>query len=150
MSGIFNFDSCVDNRKFNNVLTSRDPQKMYLSGVKYDNNGERGRAKRIYLEIMERFEDQAIALKAADRLASMNEVIAVERSNSAIRRAVEQSEAETQRSIRQANRDAEARGDQDKREFCRGKNDCLNSCSYGGSYSNSCASSCRSKYSMCN
>ncbi|MDP2434071.1 MAG: hypothetical protein Q8O33_18920 [Pseudomonadota bacterium] len=99
---------------------------------------------------MEQFEDHAIALKAADRLAGMKDVEAVERSNYATRRAVEQSEAETQRSIRQANRDAENRGEQDKREFCRGKNACFNSCSYGGSYSNSCDQSCRSKYSMCN
>ncbi len=150
MSSLFNFDSCVDNRKFNNILTSRDSNKMYLSAVKYQNNDELGRAKRLYLEIMERFEDNAIALKAADRLAGLKEVEAVVRSNSATRRAVEQSEAETRQSVEQASRDADNRQRRSKSEFCSGKSSCFGGCSgLSSDASNRCYSSCNSRFAGC-
>ncbi len=74
--------------KYSAVLSSKDPQSMYLAAIKYENNGERGRAKKIYLTIMDNFEKSPMALKAADRLAALSDVEAVESSNRANQRAI--------------------------------------------------------------
>lgn len=146
MPSIFDFDSCSDKRKFHNALNSNNPQTMFLAGVKYENDRERGRAKRIYLTIMERFSEHAMALKAADRLAGMNDVAAVEDAQARTRQAVEQS----RQSIEQASRDAAYRQEQARQGFCSGKQDCMNSCiGLKDSAWSRCYDSCRSKYSGC-
>jgi hypothetical protein len=79
----FNNVSCLSDRKYANMLRSRNVQEMYLAAGLYESDGERGRAKRIYVEIMNRFPKDAIALRAADRLTRLSDVEAVESSNSA-------------------------------------------------------------------
>ena len=79
---LFNYESCVDNRKFLATFPKAiNPQRMYLAGVKYENEKKRDLAKRVYLTIMDRFPEHAMAVKAADRLAGINDVEAVENSN---------------------------------------------------------------------
>jgi hypothetical protein len=73
--------------KFQNALNSRNPQQMYLTAVKYENDGERSRAKGVYLAIMDKFSTGPFAMKAADRLVSLKDVEAVENSNAASREA---------------------------------------------------------------
>lgn len=92
-------------RKFHSVLSSKNPQTMYLDGVKYEDSNERGRAKKVYLTIMDRFSNHAMAVKAADRLASMKDVEAVEDAQAAARREIER-----------ANRDAAERDRQNANE----------------------------------
>ena len=150
MSRIFDFDACVTNRKFHNVLNGNNPQNMYLAGVKYENDSDRSRAKKVYLTIMDRFSKHAMAVKAADRLAGMKDVEAVEDSNYHTRRAVEQSEAETRQSVEQASRDADNRQRRSKSEFCSGKSSCFGGCSgLSGDASNRCWSSCNSRFAGC-
>lgn len=76
--GYFSYDSCVSDREYNQILNSKDTQEMYLKAVKYENNGERGRAKKVYLTIMDRFSKSPMAIKAAERLAALKDVEAVE------------------------------------------------------------------------
>lgn len=70
-------------KKYENALRSKSPQQMYLAAVKYENDDERGRAKKIYLTIMDRFSSSPVAMKAADRLASLKDVEAVESAGAA-------------------------------------------------------------------
>jgi hypothetical protein len=58
-------------RQFEKTLTADTPQAMYLAGVKYEDNGDSGRAKKVYSTIMDRFPQDALAIKAADRLLSL-------------------------------------------------------------------------------
>lgn len=80
-AGIFYFDSCVSERKFNNLVKSKDPQEMYLAAGRYESDGERSRAKTIYRQIVDQFSKNPIAIKAADRLMRLADVEAVESSN---------------------------------------------------------------------
>jgi hypothetical protein len=146
MSSIFDFDSCADKRKFHNVLIGSNPQTMYLAGVKYENDQERSRAKRIYLTIMDRFSEHPMAVKAADRLAGMIDVEAVEGAQAQTRQAVERS----RQAVEQANRDAAYRQDRARQDHCSGKSDCMNSCvGLKDSAWSRCYDSCRAQYSGC-
>lgn len=80
-SGIFSFDSCLSERKFNAYLKSSDPQAMYLAAGRYESDGERSRAKTIYRRIVERFSRDQLAVKATDRLTRLSDVESVESSN---------------------------------------------------------------------
>lgn len=143
MSGIFSYDNCLAEKKFHGVLTASNPQSMYLAGVKYENEGERGKAKKVYLTIMDRFSEHAMAVKAADRLANLNDVLDVEIAQREAARAVEESN-------RRAGQEAADRADRAKRDFCSGRYSCSSSCAglTGGSY-NRCEASCRAQYSGC-
>lgn len=121
----FDFEECMSERKYRALEASRDAQAQYLAAVRYEADGERPRAKTLYLTIMERHASHAIALKAADRLAAMTDVIAVERSNAvkasasleaarAAREAAQESQG-ARSSVDKANRDA---GDRASRQ-CR-------------------------------
>lgn len=81
-AGIFYFDSCVKERKFNTVLKGSDPQAMYLAAGRYESDGERSRAKTIYRELVDRFAKNPLAIKATDRLTRLADVESVESSNS--------------------------------------------------------------------
>lgn len=84
-------------KKYTAVLGSKDPQSMYLAAVKYENKDERGRAKKIYLTIMDNFEKSPMAVKAADRLAALGDVEAVEDSNRAKSNAIREATKEATR-----------------------------------------------------
>lgn len=143
---IFDFDRCVAERKFHNVLTGANPQSMYLAGVKYENDKEPGKAKKVYLTIMDRFSEHAMALKAADRLAGMNDVAAVEDAQWRTRQAIEDSNEQARR----ASQEAADRQDRAKRDFCSGKSSCYGSCSgLSAAAGSRCWSACESQYSGC-
>lgn len=103
---IFNYESCVDDRNFHNNLNLRDPKKMYIAAGKYESTGERSRAKKIYLSIMDRFPDHAMAIKAIDRLTALRDVEAVEESNSNAAEAVKRSNERAAERAEAASRDA--------------------------------------------
>lgn len=77
----FDTESCLSERRFQSILKSKDSQAMYLAGVRYESSNEQGRAKSIYENIMDRFSSTAMAVKAADRLASLKDVQTIESSN---------------------------------------------------------------------
>ncbi len=104
----FNFESCQAERKFEAVKKTRDPQALYLSAVRYESEGERSKAKTIYLLIMERFSTGPMAIKSADRLAALTDVQAIESSNSS-----------REHATRQASQDAERRASDLKRSVER-------------------------------
>jgi Protein of unknown function (DUF1566) len=67
-------EQALSEKKFGAVLKYSDPQLMYLAAVKYESSDETGRAKDIYLKIIDRFSSSPIAIKAADRLTSIQSV----------------------------------------------------------------------------
>lgn len=73
--------------KYQSAINNKNPQQMYLAAVKYENDNERGRAKTVYLAIMDKFSSSPVALKAADRLANLKDVEAVESAGAANREA---------------------------------------------------------------
>lgn len=87
-AGVFYYDSCVSDRKFNAMQRSNDPQEMYLAAGRYETDGERSRAKTIYRQIVDRFSKNPIAIKATDRLTRLTDVEAVESVGAANREAV--------------------------------------------------------------
>ena len=130
----FDYGSCTSKRDFENILVSNDPQKMFLRAVKFENNGERSRAKRIYGTIMDKFENHSMAVKAAERLAALSDV-----------EAVESSQRQSANAIDRANRDAAQRS----KDECNAKrNACFNSCSNIKDYSS--RSNCQSGCIICN
>jgi hypothetical protein len=130
--------------KYSAVLYSKNPQSMYISAVKYENNSERGRAKKIDLTIMDKFETSPMAVKAADRLASLGDVEATEDSNRAKSNA-----------ISEATREATRQNSNNSRRQCESQQKaCYASCKglrnqhgWLGGDKSSCESECRS---MCN
>ncbi len=140
------FDICVDKRKFNNVLNLKNPQQQYLEAVKYENNNERSRAKRIYLTIMDKSSTSPIAMKAADRLASMKDVEAVESASDASRAAAERA-AEASRRAGEASREAATSVNRQNYDQCRKNRDaCWSGCDVykNSSQRDSCKSGCAS------
>lgn len=84
----FDYDYCVSERSFKQTLASKNPQVMYLAAVKLENENYRSRAKTVYLAVMERFPENPVAMKAADRLAALKDVESVEDAQSATRREI--------------------------------------------------------------
>lgn len=112
----FDFQSCVSERQFRAAERLKDPQAIYFAAVRYESEGERNRGKTLYLLIMSKFSNSALAVKAADRLAALTDVQAIERSNAANERAVREASQESQRraaevrgSVERANSDAASR-----------------------------------------
>lgn len=133
---LFSYDECVDERRFSELERSRDPQVQYLAAVKLEANGDRSRAKTLYLAIMELSPQSAIAIKAADRLASLTDVQAIERSNSraeiASREAAQRAE-ELRSSVERTNSDSASRMYNAcvvERDACYGRNgkNCYRNC----------------------
>lgn len=120
-SAKYEIEKIEKENNYSAILNSKNPQKMYLEAVKYENAGERGRAKKVYLTIMDKFENNAVALKAADRLAALSDVEAVESSNRETVRAVERS----------AEKATSSRRNQSRQECENNKNACFAGC---GSY----------------
>lgn len=128
--GFFDNKYCISQREYSRVLTSGNTQDMYLKAVKYENNNERGKAKRIYLTIMDKFSKSAIAIKAAERLAALSDVEAVEGAS--------RSQANA---ISNANQDAAARS----KATCQAQRmACWNSCNSikGWSARDACQNAC--------
>ena len=93
----FSEEACLDERRFRLVLADRNPQVMYLAAVKYENGGERGRAKTIYIQLIDKYSSSTFALKAADRITALADVVAIERSNEEQARASRESKAAAER-----------------------------------------------------
>lgn len=79
---------------------------MFLSAVKYQTGGDHGRAKALYLAIMDKYKDDELSIKAGERLAGLSDVETKEASDRATVNAASESAAQTQSKIDQANRDA--------------------------------------------
>lgn len=119
---IFNFESCVDDRSYYNAINNKDPQKMYIAAGKYESNGERSRAKKIYLSIMDRFPKHALAIKSTDRLTALRDVEAVEDSNRNAAEAVKRSNERAVERAEAASRnaaDAASRASSDARDLSK-------------------------------
>lgn len=130
--GYFDFQACTSEREFAQVLQGKDAQAMYLRAARYENDSERGRAKKVYLTIMDRFSKSPIALKASDRLTRLSDVEAVETAQSNAASAVYR-----------ANADAGERS----RKNCQAQRDaCWRSCS---DMKSSARSSCQSGCVVC-
>lgn len=67
---------------FSSLLASKSPRQMYLSAVRLEDSGEKGKAKTVYRELMKRHASSQEALLAAQRLSRLSDVEAVEASNS--------------------------------------------------------------------
>ncbi len=146
MSPLSSFDSCVDKRKFNNVLNLKNPQQQYLEAVKYENDNERSRAKRIYLTIMDKSSTSPIALKAADRLSNLKSVEAVESASDTSRAAAERA-AEASRRAGEASREAAYSVNRRNADQCqKDQNACWRGCDVykNSSQRDSCKSGCAS------
>lgn len=130
-------------KKFEGVLKSGNPQQMYLAAVKYENDNEKSQAKSVYLVIMDRFSSSPVAMKAADRLASLKDVEAIQSSNFARQRA-----SEDAANAARGARDAAISSAQQNRDIsyqrCQEQhNACYNSCNrYSGSAYAKCTSTC--------
>lgn len=74
------YSSCVEERSFNTIRESSDPQQMYLKAADFENKGQRWRAKTIYQDIMSRHAKSPIAVKAAERITRLADVEAIESS----------------------------------------------------------------------
>lgn len=74
--------TCESTAKFNTALAIKDAQSMFLAGTRYESEGERGRAKTIYNNIMNRFPKSIVAGNAGTRLASLASVEAAEAAGS--------------------------------------------------------------------
>lgn len=138
-------DYDIENGKFEIILSSKSAQTMFLEAVKYENSNDESRAKRIYLKIMEKFSDSAVALKAADRLANLKNVETVKRRANEIERS-------NREAVEQLNRNAKAQSDENCKQQ---KKACLAGCAglnskNGGLFTSSTKRECESKcYSMC-
>jgi hypothetical protein len=124
-AGIFSFDSCVSERKFNSLVMGSDPQSMYLAAGRYESDGERSRAKTIYRQIVDRFSKNPLAIKASDRLTRLADVESVESSNSNAAYQVERSN----------NQSREASYQQCMNRYSA----CMNSCNYKTSCTGGCS-----------
>lgn len=125
----FYFDSCVGERRFNNLVRSSDPQEMYLAAGRYESDGERSRAKTIYRQIVDRFARNPIAIKATDRLTRLADVESVE-------------------SVGAANRDAVNSVNRRNAEQCQNnRTSCFSGCQIYKDYSQ--RSSCQSGCPLC-
>lgn len=72
--------------KFQEAISSKSPQKMYISAGTYDRNGDGYRATLLYEAIISRFPDSNWAVKASDQLSAKHrEGVAKEAINSANR-----------------------------------------------------------------
>lgn len=145
------YDAC----SFESLAAKGTARDMFLSAVKFQTNGDRGRAKTLYLAIIDRFKEDDLAIKAGERLAGMSDVEAKEASDrSAADSAAQAAQAaaqETQAKIDQANQAAADRAYQDKADFCSGKPECWSSCSNfeDDDQRHYCQDQCDSKYSGC-
>ncbi len=120
--------SCLNERRYRALEQAQNPQEIYLGAVKFESDGERSRAKSLYELIMEKFSANPIALKAADRLAALVDVEAINRSN-----------ASKEQAVRDANQAAERRQAEFERNRSAEKIDASQSCS---SRISSCNNSC--------
>jgi len=117
---------------------------LRLEAGKYENENERSRAKRVYLTIMDKFSTSPVAMKAADRLASLKDVEAVESASSASQAAAERA-AEASRRAGDASRDAAYTVNRKNSEQCQNnRNACFSGCGVYKNYSqrSSCESGC--------
>lgn len=64
----------AEERIFNSVLSSKDPQAMYLGAGKYQRNGESWKAQQIYERLVDRFPSSPFAVKASDQLSENKRV----------------------------------------------------------------------------
>lgn len=71
-------------RSYNSILSSKDPQAMYLAAGKYERNGDAYKANQIYERLIDRFPSSPFAVKASDQLSQNRRVVSV---NSATDRA---------------------------------------------------------------
>lgn len=111
-SAIFDYEECKSRKLVGDLLKSDNPVEMYFAGVKYEDASNRPYAKKIYRAIIDRFSSNQIAMKAADRLARIKDVEAVEESN--VEAAV--INALSARAIAKAQEDAEDRARSRQRE----------------------------------
>ncbi len=62
--------------------TNADAQSLYLAGVRFEDGGDLRRARTQFRKLIERFPNDALALKAADRLARLVEIAILEAGRS--------------------------------------------------------------------
>ena len=137
---------------FDKLLKTGAAREMYLAAVKFEADKERGKAKRLYLTIVDRFPQDDLALKAGDRITALADVEAVESSNAATERAAAAARATAEAEGR-ANREALAQaGRNAEADRCRGRGACNASCtSVAGDYNSYsyCKDQCASRFAGC-
>lgn len=74
----FSYASC----KREKSSLGADPTALYVAGVRFEDDGEHANARTLFRAILDRFPQHPIAIKAADRLAHMAELEALEVSRS--------------------------------------------------------------------
>ena len=142
---------------FDKLLNSGAARDLYLEAGKYERNGDRDRARKLYTAIVEKHAKDDLALKASDSLNAMARTESVERSN-ANAAAQGQAAAEAQKAaseaqrqaVEQVRRDANDRERRAKEDFCRQSSGCHTSCySFSGQTRNACHSQCYGKFPGC-
>jgi hypothetical protein len=68
--------------EFNTLLRSASPRALFLSAVRFEDAGDRGKAKTVYRELMKRFPNAQETLLASQRLTRLGDVEAVESASS--------------------------------------------------------------------
>jgi hypothetical protein len=123
----------AEQQQFLSLQNSTNPNFQYLGAVRYENENKREMAKAIYLAIMDRHPTSPIALKAADRIAALADVRAIERSNDNLAREAAKQSAEANAALGQASREAASRAFQQceiEETACyqRGGKNCFRDC----------------------
>lgn len=148
----YDHSACVEARRFQAIIDSRDPQAMYITAAQYEASDNRNKAKAIYLEITKRFPNLPVSMKAADRIGRLSDVEAVERSNSNASRDAANAiqDASRRAASRQEEFEANRRteGQKSSSQCRQRKYSCSDSCS--GIKNSEARSSCNSRcYSIC-
>ncbi|MEM8577031.1 MAG: peptidoglycan-binding protein [Pseudomonadota bacterium] len=104
LEGPLGKDGAADTCRFNAAMTAPTARRMYLAAARYDASDDRARAKLLYLGIMDRFPDDDLALDAATRLTSLNDLERTEKE----RAEMEARMKRLQREAKDAQRAAEA------------------------------------------
>lgn len=66
-------DRCKRDHKLAKAMVSADPRIKYFAAVELEDAGGREEAKKLYRDIISRFSQHALALKASDRLLAIRD-----------------------------------------------------------------------------
>lgn len=89
----------ADDCRFDVAMHTDSARKMYFAAIKFDAAKDRSRARTLYLQIMDVFPDDALAIDAANRMLKLNDLDAADRQqrvqNDALKAAKAQAAAAT-------------------------------------------------------
>lgn len=111
---IFGESDAAAQCSFEAALESESARKMFFAAVKFDSAKDRPRAKQLYTTIMDRFPEDDLAIQAASRLTTINDLEIMEQTQAeneaalkAAQQAVEKANADKARAQSEARKAAE-------------------------------------------